>query len=839
MVAELAADLALEAQGAGERVDVAVLLGLRAGLLDELQRRLQHAARLADADDAQPLPRGRAGPPAADELSAATSRASRARCQSPRSSSTPARCCSASIRSDDARAGRSASADHASCAACRLPACSAARAGSAASSSCSRAASRSRRREPALRERQGVACGVHRERLARSGGEGRRGLVGAACREPLLGHGDGRRAARRERRRRALVQHPAARPGHVGEHRLAHERVPEGRLAGRRPRRAGPASRAASTAASPARSAASPGRSGRRAPPPAPARRAPGRRDAGQAAQDGLAQGLRQRRVRVGAGRDGRRQLEHGERHAAGARVQAGGDGVVRRPSQDAARERPRGGGVERLQLELAQRAGPAQGARAPTAAGAGGAGPRSGRPRARAAAGRRSPRPARAAARTVAWSPHCRSSRRAPPASPSPATRTPRGRPRRACRDRSPSAASPSSGSRRARCGASGPGRRSTRASALRAARRAATSGPYGGEPVAGAARADREQRRAGQDVVDQRGLAHAGRPGDEHEAPEPAAARAAASGELRARRVAADEPRRCHRPRLRGSDGPGGLGYGDVHLLPRGRVRADQQLRRHRGRAPAPRPSRRLRGRGVVRRHARGEGVRGAPDAARPEAGGGGGAGPVLEGLHPRDGAGLPQADDRAAGGLHRADVAGAAGRRALRRRAPRGDLRRGAAGRHLRGQRPLLPGHPRQRPPVGAHPLLQPARGEGSRPAADVLRLRRGRPRAAGTPSATSTAAPTARCTRRSTRSSGSAARRRCPTWSSSTSRRGSTSTSTPPRPTTRARSRSRRRGTAWSRACAGPTTRSSCPTSSPAGAAASSTSASARWARRTST
>ena len=52
----------------------------------------------------------------------------------------------------------------------------------------------------------------------------------------------------------------------------------------------------------------------------------------------------------------------------------------------------------------------------------------------------------------------------------------------------------------------------------------------------------------------------------------------------------------------------------------------------------------------------------------------------------------------------------------RRALRRRAARGDLRRGAAGRHLRGQRPLLPGHPRERPAVGAHPLLQPARGEG---------------------------------------------------------------------------------------------------------------------------
>ena len=48
---------------------------------------------------------------------------------------------------------------------------------------------------------------------------------------------------------------------------------------------------------------------------------------------------------------------------------------------------------------------------------------------------------------------------------------------------------------------------------------------------------------------------------------------------------------------------------------------------------------PPRGLRDRGVVRRDARGEGLRGAADAARAAARGRGGAGPVLEGLHPRD--------------------------------------------------------------------------------------------------------------------------------------------------------------------------------------------------------
>ena len=50
-----------------------------------------------------------------------------------------------------------------------------------------------------------------------------------------------------------------------------------------------------------------------------------------------------------------------------------------------------------------------------------------------------------------------------------------------------------------------------------------------------------------------------------------------------------------------------------------------------------------------------------------------------PVLEGLHPRDRAGVPQADDRAARRVHRPDLPGADRRRRLRRRAPARDHRR----------------------------------------------------------------------------------------------------------------------------------------------------------------
>ena len=68
-------------------------------------------------------------------------------------------------------------------------------------------------------------------------------------------------------------------------------------------------------------------------------------------------------------------------------------------------------------------------------------------------------------------------------------------------------------------------------------------------------------------------------------------------------------------------------------------------------------------------------------------------GGAGPVLEGLHPRDGARLPQDHPGADRGVHRAHLAGAHRRRPLRRRAADGDPRRAPARRDRRRQRRRL--------------------------------------------------------------------------------------------------------------------------------------------------
>ena len=127
--------------------------------------------------------------------------------------------------------------------------------------------------------------------------------------------------------------------------------------------------------------------------------------------------------------------------------------------------------------------------------------------------------------------------------------------------------------------------------------------------------------------------------------------------------------------------------------------------------------------------------------------------GPGPVLEGLHPRHRAGVPQADDRAARGLHRPDLRGAVRRRPLRRRAPGRDHRRGRARRDRRGQRRLLSRPAGLRAPLGADRLLQPGRGEGPRGPPHLLRLSRRRPLAAGTPTGPSTSARSARCSARS--------------------------------------------------------------------------------------
>ena len=92
---------------------------------------------------------------------------------------------------------------------------------------------------------------------------------------------------------------------------------------------------------------------------------------------------------------------------------------------------------------------------------------------------------------------------------------------------------------------------------------------------------------------------------------------------------------------------------------LLSRGGLRPDEQLRRDRPGPARARASGRVRRRRVVRGQPRGPGLRGATDAARSGARGAGGARSVLEGLHPRDRARLPHADDRAARVVRRTDV------------------------------------------------------------------------------------------------------------------------------------------------------------------------------------
>jgi len=73
-------------------------------------------------------------------------------------------------------------------------------------------------------------------------------------------------------------------------------------------------------------------------------------------------------------------------------------------------------------------------------------------------------------------------------------------------------------------------------------------------------------------------------------------------------------------------------------IVFFPEGAFRSHQQLRGHRRRAAPPRPPGGVRDRGVLRRDARGQGVRGAAHAPLGPATDPREAGTVLEGLHPR---------------------------------------------------------------------------------------------------------------------------------------------------------------------------------------------------------
>ena len=105
------------------------------------------------------------------------------------------------------------------------------------------------------------------------------------------------------------------------------------------------------------------------------------------------------------------------------------------------------------------------------------------------------------------------------------------------------------------------------------------------------------------------------------------------------------------------------------------------------------------------------------------------------VLDRLHHGDGAGVPQADDRAARHVHPTGVGVADRRSEVLRAATPGDPGPRAARRNRRGQRERLPGPPHPRRALGADHELQPARTEGSRHPADVQRLPDRRPERVG--------------------------------------------------------------------------------------------------------
>jgi hypothetical protein len=107
----------------------------------------------------------------------------------------------------------------------------------------------------------------------------------------------------------------------------------------------------------------------------------------------------------------------------------------------------------------------------------------------------------------------------------------------------------------------------------------------------------------------------------------------------------------------------------------------------------------------------------VRRGPRRSRPAPSSGcAGAGrwAVLEGLHPRYVAGISQADDRPAGDLRPADLAGTHRWGEVLRAADPRDRRPAATGRHRRRQRRRLPGARDGRRALRPDRLVQPSRG-----------------------------------------------------------------------------------------------------------------------------
>ena len=233
-----------------------------------------------------------------------------------------------------------------------------------------------------------------------------------------------------------------------------------------------------------------------------------------------------------------------------------------------------------------------------------------------------------------------------------------------------------------------------------------------------------------------------------------------AAAERRARGRRGALGRPRAGARPRVNART---------VVFFPEGAYGPTNNCVGIGAGAARARPPGRLHRRGVVRRDARGAGLRGAADAARPAARGRGGAGPVLEGLHPRDGARLPEADDRAARGR--------SSRRPCRRSSTARATSTTACARSSTSSQPdvivednvvAFPALPASGRPWVRIVSCNPLEIERPGAAAGVLRLPGRRPHAAGT----SSGADVRRAARAApagllASSASSAARRRCPT------------------------------------------------------------------------
>ncbi len=207
------------------------------------------------------------------------------------------------------------------------------------------------------------------------------------------------------------------------------------------------------------------------------------------------------------------------------------------------------------------------------------------------------------------------------------------------------------------------------------------------------------------------------------------------------------------------------------------------------------------------------------------------------VLEGVHRRHRAGVPQADDRAAGHLDQAGLGGTDQRRAVLPGAAGRDRGAYPPGCDRRGQRDLLPRAADRRGPVRQDRLLQPAGDRRPGAAARVLRLPGRGPGSGGRSSGPNTTGCTAALWAEFSDWVTSAGRAAPAGPGIHPLRAGQPVRLSRSSPITGAPGRSARAGTGWIPRSGRPTSRSPCPGRWRPATGRSSTSRSARWARPT--